>query len=591
MRAIVPRRILLPLILLLTLALAGGPLLTGCAGPGGSQAASAVPTPGATSAPGASSAASSAGTGSTTGAASSTTTAPSARQTSASGTGRSELIPAGTPSGPLRLFCTPRATLNPLQDSTASFQSVCQLIYEGLFAIDGAGLAKPVLAQKDSLTVAADGLSLTLRLAAGRTFHSGTAVSATDVAASYNALRAAGAASAYASRLPDITGITAADASTLSITLARPQPDFALQLTFPVLPAAALAAAAAKPLTPIPGTGPYRIAAYAAGKGLTLQASDSSEAGRRALVRTVQVIELPGLHEALRAFERDAIDLVSLPADTYPGYALRNGLKLERFATGQYVFLSFRTADGAPLANQARLAFVQAASRSPAITADLETLGVQPAAVPIHPDSPLWRTADYTATGYLALYQPARTEPAAAASLKYPATRQPLVILALQDDVLRTALASRLQGVLAGRGVNAEVRVLPADAFQAARIAGQYDILVAQGVTDALSDPRWLMGQSPEPVMPGSELLPRTGLTGYPAASAAVDRLFAGGSAAAAAQTTLLPVLGEAVRLAPYTGIGYRYAALASGSRVLGQPRPQANAIYEGIEDLWLWST
>ena len=180
---------------------------------------------------------------------------------------------------------------------------------------------------------------------------------------------------------------------------------------------------------------------------------------------------------------------------------------------------------------------------------------------------------------------------AADAALKYPASRQVLVILAPQDDVLRIALANRLKAVLAERGVTAEARVLPLEAFQAARNAGQYDILVAQAITPGTADPRWLLGTAPDPCVAGSETLPRLGMNGYPAISAEVDRLFAGGSLAAASKSGLLSILNEAARLGPCTGIGYRYAALASGSRVIGQPRPQAHALFEGIEELWLWST
>ena len=400
MRVIVSHRTLLRLTLLLALAIAAGPMLVGCTVSSGPSTAATSGTAGVSTAT-VSSASSATGSASPTSSGSTTgsTTGSTAGTTASSGS--TSRIPANTPSGPLRLYCTPRTTLNPLADASASFQSISQLVYDGLFAIDGLGLTRPVLAEPETMTTAADGLSLTLRLAANRTFQNGAAVVAADVVASYTALRAAGAASAYSGSLPDITGITATDTRTLTITLSRPQPDIAWQLTFPVLPAAALATSAAKPLTIIPGTGPYRITAYAAGKGLTLQASDSSETGRKATVRTISAVELPSLHDALRAFERDGIDLVSLPADTYPAYALRNGLKLERYATEQYIFLSFRANAGSLLANPARLAFVLAASRAPAVSADLETLGVQPAAVPIHPDSPLWDATTFTLPGYL----------------------------------------------------------------------------------------------------------------------------------------------------------------------------------------------
>lgn len=499
-------------------------------------------------------------------------------------------IPAGQPSGPLRLFCTPRETLNPLQETSASFLAVSQLIFEGLFALSSNGNAKPVLAEPGSLNIASNGYSLTVRLAADRRFHDGSVVRAGDVAASFAALRTAGQASAYNSLTPDIASITADDDSQLTISLNKPQADIAAQLTFPVIPAAALAESAADPFALLPGTGPYRFSDYSPEKGISLQADDNNPVGKFAIVREIKVIELPDLHAALTEFERDGIDLAGLPAEIYPSFALRSGLKLERYATHQYVFFSFRTQAGAPLADTSRLRFVQAVSRDPKILEDAEQLGLQTAAVPVHPDSSLWKSTAGNSQSFIGLYQPGRlAQPDN--SLTYPTTRAPLVILVQAGDELLEVLAARLQTLLSEHGARAEVRLLAATDYEAARIAGQYDILIAQATLGTAADPRWLLGQNPDSGMPGSELLPRNGLEGYTAISTEIDRLFAAGTEIAAENPALLSLLTEAIELAPFTGVGFRYAALASGSRVLGQPAPQTNKLYEGIEELWLWST
>ena len=104
------------------------------------------------------------------------------------------------------------------------------------------------------------------------------------------------------------------------------------------------------------------------------------------------------------------------------------------------------------------------------------------------------------------------------------------MILAQAGDKLLEELAARLQTLLLERGATAEVRLLAATDYEAARVAGQYDILVAQAVLGSAADPRWLLGQNPEPGIPGSEVLPRIGLEGYTAVSAEIDRLFAGGT-------------------------------------------------------------
>lgn len=509
-------------------------------------------------------------------------------QTSAASTGSGLTDPSSSPSGPLRLSCTPRATLNPLADLSASYQQVTRLVYEGLYRIDSSGAAVPLLA--GSAAVSQDGMSVDISLVPGRVFHNGKPVTAQDAVASYNALRLAGANSAYAARLPDIAGITALDAATIRVVLARPQPDYAWQLTFPVIPAAGLTESAAKPMTILPGSGPYMISAYQAGTGLTLSVSERQPDWEKRTVRRILVREYKDSHDAMKAFEKDEIDLIGLSPEEYPVYAIRNGLRLDRFWSDQFVFVAYNNRPGTLLENTGRLAFVKALCQDERLIADSDALGLYPAAVPVFPDSLVWTGIPTEQPDRAWLYRSTAQQPLDP-RLAYGTTRRALVILAPDNDPLRSELAKRVSALLAGHKILSEVRILPSDAYFAARLAGQYDILMAQAVVPGSMDPRWLIGPSADGSVPGSELLSRTGLAGYPDVMAAIDSLYREGTAKLAGKAELAGLLRQACEKGPFTGIGFRYAALGSGHRVRGQARPQARNLFEGIEDLWIWST
>jgi len=403
-------------------------------------------------------------------------------------------------------------------------------------------------------------------------------------------MRLAGANSAYAGRLPDIAGITALDTVTIRVALTRPQPDFAWQLTFPVVPAAGLLESAAKPMTILSGSGPYMISGYQAGSGLTLTVSERQPDWEKRTVRHILVREYKDSHDAMKAFEKDEIDLIALSPEDYPVYAIRNGLRLNRFWSDQFVFIAYNNRPGTLLENTGRLAFVKALCQDDRLIEDNDALGLYPAAAPVFPDSLVWTGIPSEQTDRAWLYRSTAQQPIDP-RLAYGTTRRALVILAPDQDPLRSELAKRLSALLAEHKILSEVRILPSDAYFAARLAGQYDILMAQAVVPTSVDPRWLIGPSADGSVPGSELLSRTGLAGYPDVMTAIDNLYREGTASLAGKAELAGLLRQACEKGPFTGIGFRYAALGSGHRVRGQVRPQARNLFEGIEDLWIWST
>ncbi len=131
-------------------------------------------------------------------------------------------------------------------------QSLCNRIifsflYEPLFAVDTSYQAVPILAE--SYEVSDDGLTTTIRLRAGVTFHNGAQLSAQDVVYS---LHCAEGSDYYGNRLVYVTDIAAPDSSTVRVTTSVSYECLPLLLDMPIIQDGTAGQ------TSPPGTGPYR---------------------------------------------------------------------------------------------------------------------------------------------------------------------------------------------------------------------------------------------------------------------------------------------------------------------------------------------
>lgn len=136
-------------------------------------------------------------------------------------------------------------------------QSLCNRIifsflYEPLFAVDTSYQAVPILAE--SYDVSDDGLTTTIHLQPGVTFHDGTQMRAQDVVYS---LHCAEGSNYYGNRLIYVTDISASGSDTVRITTSVAYECLPLLLDMPIVKDGT--AAEASP----PGTGPYRYVSAA----------------------------------------------------------------------------------------------------------------------------------------------------------------------------------------------------------------------------------------------------------------------------------------------------------------------------------------
>ncbi len=115
-----------------------------------------------------------------------------------------EALPAQKPdmaSGELRLWWSKRQILNPLLDNSQSGQSVNGLIFDGLFSVDEHQMIQPALADKMFRTDSSGNPAVDIRLAAGFEFHNNQPVTAADVKACIDFIKANSDQSPYALQL------------------------------------------------------------------------------------------------------------------------------------------------------------------------------------------------------------------------------------------------------------------------------------------------------------------------------------------------------------------------------------------------------
>ena len=137
-------------------------------------------------------------------------------------------------------------------------------VYEGLYQLTDDGSVQPLLAKSN--TVSDDGLTYTFTLQDGVTFHSGKALTSTDVKASIEAVLADDSQSARKSSFGAITSIETPDGATVVVTLAERSISFVYNLSYIWI----INADATDLETTEDGTGPYTLDEWKRGSSLSL---------------------------------------------------------------------------------------------------------------------------------------------------------------------------------------------------------------------------------------------------------------------------------------------------------------------------------
>ncbi|GAA3589991.1 ABC transporter substrate-binding protein [Klugiella xanthotipulae] len=141
-------------------------------------------------------------------------------------------------------------------------------VYEGLFTLTDEGAVEPLLA--DSFTTSDDGLTYTVTLREGITFHSGKKLTSADVKSSMERVVAEDSKSARKSSFDVVESIETPDDSTVVYHLSTPSISFPYNLSY-----IWVINGEAKDLTSTEdGTGPYTLGTWKRGNSLSLERWD-----------------------------------------------------------------------------------------------------------------------------------------------------------------------------------------------------------------------------------------------------------------------------------------------------------------------------
>ena len=161
--------------------------------------------------------------------------------------------------------------------------------FNGLLRYDKDLQAEPDLASAMPER-SADGKTVTVKLRDDVKFHDGSALTAKDVAFTYNAILDPDSASPMATPLDTLESAKAIDATTVQFTLNRPDPAFYDKLQIGIVPAAALAGEDIKTTAfnrkPI-GTGPYVLKEFQPGGRIVMESNPSYFRGEPKIKRIV----------------------------------------------------------------------------------------------------------------------------------------------------------------------------------------------------------------------------------------------------------------------------------------------------------------
>lgn len=182
-------------------------------------------------------------------------------------------------------------------------------VYEGLYKLTDDGEVEPLLAE--SSEVSDDGLTYTITLKDGVSFHSGKALTSADVKASIEAVTAEDSQSARKSAFQVISSIETPDDATVVFTLSQRSISFLYNLSYVWI----VNADATDLETTEDGTGPYTLDEWKKGSTLTLDRWDDywGDAAKNAEVVYTYFTDATAENNALLTGEIDLITSVQSP--------------------------------------------------------------------------------------------------------------------------------------------------------------------------------------------------------------------------------------------------------------------------------------
>ena len=362
--------------------------------------------------------------------------------------------------------------LHPYNCASLNNRVILSFLYEPLFAVDSAFQAVPVLAE--SWEVSADGLTTTVHLRSGVTFHDGSAFTAEDAAYSLNASRNS---DYYGTRLSRVSSITAPDDATLVLTTDTAYECLPLLLDIPIIKNGTVNDA-----NPV-GTGPYTLD----GTRLSRWSGWWQSAAPLVDFSEISLVSVDSASDIRDNFEYGKINLVVTDPNSAAYVGFHNDYELWTGDSTILQYIGYNLEDGVFTNYGLRAAVTFAIDRSAILADDLGGFGA-PAVLPCSPQTSYYDAglaADY---GYNLTNFYAQLDSAGAKdedgdgvldlyfdSLGYsiPVSGKMIVCSTSPSNV---AAAQDVVDALNAQGFQLTLEPLEYDAYHAALKAGNFDL-------------------------------------------------------------------------------------------------------------------
>ena len=332
------------------------------------------------------------------------------------------------------------ATLDPLSASADTEIAFLNAVYDYLIDTDAASNLVPRLAA--SWTVSDDGLTYTLQLVDGATFHDGSPLTPADVVWTFERLQGGGPT---ADLLANVTGIEAGDGGQVIFTLSQTNPDFLYNLTDNH--AVILQANAEDIGNTFNGTGPFVLSEYRA-EDRAIFDVNMDYWGDAPAISQLEFVYFGDTEAAVNALREGDVDAVlRMDNITFMGLAQDDAFSALNIATNGHDLVRLR-ADREPGSDErVRTAFKMATDREAIFQRVQLGYGALGRDNPIGPLYGMYYTEEYP----LQAYDPAGAK-ALLADAGYPdGLEMTLYVPNLPD---RVALAQALAAQWAEAGIN-----------------------------------------------------------------------------------------------------------------------------------------
>lgn len=367
----------------------------------------------------------------------------------------------------MSLIYDPTEQLNPFKSENTANRALFSLIYQGLFSINRAYEAEPVLCDRYSVT--SDLKTYTFYLA-DALFSDGTKVTANDVVAS---LTAAQESRYYGGRLQQVKSISVSGEAVV-IEMKTPMAELPVLLDIPVVKASEVTAA--RPL----GTGPYRLELSAQSASLRRQATWWCSAKLPVFGDTIPLVKGETQAQIRDAFEFEGVSLVVSDPSSDRYVDFRGDYELWSAENGKFLYL---------VCNEKSKIFSDPAIRSALTHAiDRELLAeeyyhglARPASLPASPASPWYNSS--LAQRYS--YAPELFADAVAAA---ELTENSVTILLNGDDVVRHRAGLAIADMLRAGGLKVSIIKSSAEDLVENLKYSEYDLYLGQTKLSANMD-------------------------------------------------------------------------------------------------------